>query len=75
MRASMHREFGGYSDQKLIDAAAEALEKAHKAPKAISGNEEAPIINSTADSHARFGDEWSRIREEMRIRGMLPCPK
>ena len=64
-------EFARLTNAQLHAFAAAALERAHKAPRALSGTEEAPAVNPTCDAYARFGDEWCRAVEESRRRGLL----
>lgn len=59
----MHSQFDRFSDEELIAMAAAARQKAHDAPKCISGTEEAPF--TSGDAWARRSNEWMAIEEEL----------
>ena len=68
--SSSSSEFARLSDAALLAAIAVAHDKARNAPRNIVGSHDEPMLNSTGDSYARFGDEWARLRREARRRGL-----
>lgn len=58
------------SDDALIAAASVARDKAHNAPKALSGPDDRPAYNPMSDAYARFARAWADMREEMQRRGL-----
>ena len=64
-------EFARLTDAALMEQIVVAHTKAREAPRNIVGGDE-PMLNSTGDSYARFGDEWARLRREARRRGLIP---
>lgn len=56
-------EFDRFTDEELVAMAAAARQKAHDAPKCISGTDAAPY--TSGDAWARRSDEWMKIEAEL----------
>lgn len=55
--------FDRHSDQELVEMAVTARQKAHDAPKCISGTDEAPYISG--NTWAQRSQEWMQIENEL----------
>lgn len=56
--------FARYDDDRLLQAERDMRAKAWNAPKSLPG--------TYNDAHARFGEAWIQLHQEVRRRGLKP---